>query len=157
MDAPSDLGIEAPKQPKNCFFPFSKFGSKQRRFNVAWYADREWLEYSKAKDAAFCYCCRKFSSRSGCESDVFTIAGYKDWTSALESKKGFARHVGSMQHTNSMKNGKTHEIAMKTNSTISRQLVHDVVEENRYYVSTIMEVVFSPLTQTTLVTVFFPL
>jgi len=98
MDAPSDLGIEAPKQPKNCFFPFSKFGSKQRRFNVAWYADREWLEYSKAKDAAFCYCCRKFSSRSGCESDVFTIAGYKDWTSALESKKGFARHVGSMQH-----------------------------------------------------------
>jgi len=46
---------------------------------------------------------------------------------------------------------------MKTNSTISRQLVHDVVEENRYYVSTIMEVVFSPLTQTTLVTVFFPL
>ena len=55
-------------------------------------------------DAAFCYPCRKFSSRCLFQSQgrrvdqAFTLKGYRDWKHATEAKKGFLRHADSKDH-----------------------------------------------------------
>ncbi|KAM3690878.1 hypothetical protein ACJW31_09G152900 [Castanea mollissima] len=41
-------------------YPVSYFSGKPRRFRVEWYENRNWLEYSIAKDAAFCFYCYLF-------------------------------------------------------------------------------------------------
>ena len=48
---------ESPVQP-HINFPSTSVGSKKRSFNSEWYKKYNWLEYSKVKDAAFCYPCR---------------------------------------------------------------------------------------------------
>ena len=41
--------------------PLIKFPTtNKRKFLKSWYSDHAWFEYSIAKDAAFCFSCRKF-------------------------------------------------------------------------------------------------
>ena len=40
--------------------PMRQFGNQQRSFNKSWMDYYSWLEYSVAKDAAFCFACRHF-------------------------------------------------------------------------------------------------
>ncbi|KAM3699538.1 hypothetical protein ACJW31_05G032600 [Castanea mollissima] len=46
-------------------YPVSYFSGKPRRFRVKWYVTRNWLEYSIAKDAAFCFYCYLFEKDVG--------------------------------------------------------------------------------------------
>ncbi|KAM4110991.1 hypothetical protein ACJW30_05G033800 [Castanea mollissima] len=46
-------------------YPVSYFSGKPRRFRVKWYVTRNWLEYSIAKDAAFCFYCYLFGKDVG--------------------------------------------------------------------------------------------
>ena len=47
--------LKRPYQPLNHEFPYTVFGSKQRRFNVAWFDEYpSWLEYSVNQNAAYC-------------------------------------------------------------------------------------------------------
>jgi hypothetical protein len=62
------------------------FGSIKQSFSSSWYLNRDWLEYSVEKDAAFCYACRKFKSVSS--DATFSIKGFKDWKHAIETGKG---------------------------------------------------------------------
>lgn len=48
-------------QPKNISLPDDK---RKRKFLVSWYDKLEWLEYSAAKDKAFCFYCRIFMARN---------------------------------------------------------------------------------------------
>ena len=69
-------------------FPSQTFGSKKRPFNCEWYKLYPWLEYSKEKDAAYCYPCHFFTISGSGKSDVaFTHNGFQDWKHAL-GKKG---------------------------------------------------------------------
>ena len=43
----------SPARPKKVRLPHSKFGSKSRCFNPAWYNKHDWLEYSVEEDACF--------------------------------------------------------------------------------------------------------
>jgi len=61
--APDDLGEDRPKQVRLHKYPTTLFGKTNRYFLSAWYKKWDWLEYSVKVDAAFCYPCRKFSSR----------------------------------------------------------------------------------------------
>ena len=67
-------------------FPSRTFGSKKRSFNCEWYKLYPWLEYSKEKDAAYCYPCHFFIIGGSGKSDVvFTHNGflvYRSMTSA---------------------------------------------------------------------------
>ena len=45
---------KGPCQPRDHSFPWTNFGTKQRRFIPTWFNDySSWLEYSKTKDASF--------------------------------------------------------------------------------------------------------
>jgi len=49
-----------PCQPKGHIFPKKQIGDRQRSFQESWFKKHEWLEYSVAKDAAFCFYCFRF-------------------------------------------------------------------------------------------------
>ena len=56
-----------PHQPKEYIFPYKRYGIKNRqRFNKGWFTQfSTWLEYSIAKDAAFCLRCYLFKRDVG--------------------------------------------------------------------------------------------
>ncbi|WOH04121.1 hypothetical protein DCAR_0623529 [Daucus carota subsp. sativus] len=82
-----------PFQPKNHDFPWSQLGVQKRRFISTWFNDyKPWLEYSIAKDAAFCLPCYLFKSVHGRQggADVFSGEGFRNW----KKKDKFTIHVG---------------------------------------------------------------
>ena len=89
---------DSPKYPVRD--PTSK---KTTSFHASWYRQFPWLEYDVEKDAAFCYCCSKFSSNTtaSCAALTFTQTGYTNWASALDRSKGFQQHERSELHRNS--------------------------------------------------------
>ena len=77
---PSDLGTDKPKQPK-IKFPVD---SIKRKFNAQWYEKYEWLEYSKERDAAFCFACREQGDVALTENTKrFAIYSFYNWKKAL--------------------------------------------------------------------------
>ena len=67
---PSDIASspnEKPVQPSwsTVRFPLTLVGTKKRYFNPDWFKTCSWLEYSVERDAAFCFPCRHFSTKSG--------------------------------------------------------------------------------------------
>ena len=69
-------------------YPQREFGKTKRSFNHLWYQQREWLEYSIERDAAFCFPCRIFGNRE----TSFTVVGFTSWNKATER---FNSHVGT--------------------------------------------------------------
>ena len=53
------------RQSKEHNFPYKTYGAKDRRFNRGWFTQFHWLEYSIAKDAAFCLYCYLFKCDVG--------------------------------------------------------------------------------------------
>nr|XP_034894408.1 zinc finger MYM-type protein 1-like [Populus alba] len=82
---------KGPCQPSHYDFPQKQFGniSTLRRFNPAWFgAYPTWLEYSIAKDAAFCLYCYLFKSKEGVDS--FVGDGFSNW----KKRERFDLHIG---------------------------------------------------------------
>ena len=80
---PCDLAsLGAPPSRPVVDFPPTVFSGKKRSFNLKWYEEFEWLEYSISRDAAFCYPCRVFTTRSGKAEGTFTVTGFRDWKHA---------------------------------------------------------------------------
>ena len=67
-----------------------------RRFQFSWFKKFPWLEYSPAKDAAYCFPCFLFSKpvvRHG--TDAFTVKGFTNWKKVNDGKRcAFLNHVG---------------------------------------------------------------
>ena len=73
---------KGPCQPKKHNFPSKKFRELSQRFNLAWFTDYDnWLEYSIAKDAAFCLCCYLFKPyiREQADIDSLVSEGFSNW------------------------------------------------------------------------------
>ena len=86
---------QGPCQPRDHNFPQKEFGIKLRRFNKAWFSQfGNWLEYSVAKDVAFCLCCYLFKSYMGEQStgETFVISGFSNW----KRIEKFQMHVGGV-------------------------------------------------------------
>ena len=65
-DIPADIAIgpeQAPVQPRIKFTTTLK-GNKHHSFNSEWYKQYCWLEYSRERDAAYCYPCRLFFTKN---------------------------------------------------------------------------------------------
>ena len=61
-----------------------------------------WLEYSVAKDAAFCYACKNFGIRKG-KSKEFVVKGYNNWKTAVgDNTKGLRQHNKCHTHLKAM-------------------------------------------------------
>ncbi|KAI5335555.1 hypothetical protein L3X38_025688 [Prunus dulcis] len=84
---------KGPCQPKDHTFPQTDLSGYDRRFNVKWFDEFDWLEYSISKDAAFYLYCYLFKSNfrigQGC-SDAFTEMGFRNW----KKKDKIRQHVG---------------------------------------------------------------
>lgn len=70
---------------KNFKFPKSKDG---RSFQSHWLDLFDWLEYSIACDAAYCFPCRSFSVSKSTRED-FVSTGFRNWSQALAKKTDF--------------------------------------------------------------------
>uniref|UniRef100_A0A2N9IB86 TTF-type domain-containing protein n=1 Tax=Fagus sylvatica TaxID=28930 RepID=A0A2N9IB86_FAGSY len=68
-------------QPKEHNFPYKTYGANNRRFNKGWFTRFDWLEYSIAKDAAFCLYCYLFKRDVGEQAggDTFVTEGFSNW------------------------------------------------------------------------------
>ena len=85
---PTDIAAgpsQNPVQPK-IKFSITLKGRKHRSFNSDWYKQYRWLEYSRGRDAAYCYPCRLFTTESGRYSETFTKNGFCDWKHACNGK-----------------------------------------------------------------------
>ena len=135
--APADLNGTERNCP-NIAFPKDKNG---RSFQHKWFMQHPWLEYSSEANAAFCFACRVFNCGASKE-DTFTTTGYCDWKHALGDRaKGFLKHEGSVAHIVAMTNWKELQNRTKGDREISTMLSSDMLERNRYYVKSVVEVV----------------
>ena len=84
-DAPTDIAAcpeQAPAQPK-IKSPATLKGNKHHSFRADWYKQYRWLEYSRERNAAYCYPCRLFTTEPGKYWDTFTRIGFNDWKHAM--------------------------------------------------------------------------
>ncbi|XP_073153459.1 uncharacterized protein [Henckelia pumila] len=83
-----------PFQPMNHKFPWRTCGKEKRRFQAIWFSYHpNWLEYSIAKDAAFCLYCYLFKDDRKDQSggDTFVFEGFTNWRNIEK----FHEHVGN--------------------------------------------------------------
>ena len=131
---------QAPVQP-TVQFPTSMFGKSSSSFQAKWYTDHKWLEYSKQKDAAFCFACRFFSSAA---EAAFTEIGFRDWKHACGKDGILTCHAKSKPYKAAMLNWEEYQKRAGTDTTISLQfdrMGQQVIAENRQYVVAIMEAI----------------
>lgn len=132
----SDLGTDKPKQVILKTYPVKMFGSRKRSFSSSWYLNRDWLEYSVERDAAFCYACRKYKSASDA---TFSSKGFSDWKHALETGKGLNKHATSKEHLVCETMWRDSEKRRETGKEISTLLNSEQLSRNRYYMSAIID------------------
>ncbi|KAI0488666.1 hypothetical protein KFK09_028505 [Dendrobium nobile] len=104
-----------PFQPRIHEFPQTKFGAKDRRFNVAWFDKYyNWLEYSICKDKAYClyYYLFKAVGRGNEDDDAFNKNGFSNW----KKSNRFELHVGS--------HNSAHNIARRNYEDLMNQSQH---------------------------------
>ena len=96
------LTAQGPQQPKLSKFPLKQSipTSKQRQFSESWYNEYPHLEYSVAKDAAFCFICSLFHKEgldpACCETGA---SAWEKMRSRGADKKGkLAAHFSSESH-----------------------------------------------------------
>ena len=82
-------------QPRGIQFPPTAFGTKNLKFQSAWYNKYTWLEYSETFDAMFCFYCRLYGSQGRCVKPEFTETGCRNWKNALSK---LANHNLSESH-----------------------------------------------------------
>lgn len=120
----------APNQPQVNVFPATNFGKKARRFNPAWYKKYSWLEYNVEKDAAFCFACRVFPSKSKHTEFTFTSTGFRDWKNATDKAKGLVKHASSYSHQCSMENWSNY--LSRSTTSVAQSLVKVTDEQKKW-------------------------
>ncbi|KAG8635717.1 hypothetical protein MANES_16G056300v8 [Manihot esculenta] len=83
---------KGPCQPVGHEFPFTLIHEKNRRFQVAWFKDYEWLEYSVSKDKVYCLYCYLFANNNRSGGNVFIEIGFNNWK---DGRRAFVNHEGS--------------------------------------------------------------
>jgi hypothetical protein len=84
-----------PCQPKGHVYEQERFGKQMRGFREEWYKSRDWLEYSVAKKATFCFHCFLFKQprAENYGIEAFSKKGFSNWKKATTS---FDTHVGNV-------------------------------------------------------------
>ncbi|KAK9993243.1 hypothetical protein SO802_022946 [Lithocarpus litseifolius] len=77
---------KGPCQPPIHDYPISYFSGNPCRFRSEWYVNRNWLENSIDKDAAFCFYCYLFGQDVGKQGggETFVTKGFKLWNQLLK-------------------------------------------------------------------------
>jgi len=134
---PVDLNLFGPSRPKLNSFPKDK---NNRCFRSVWYNQFSWLEYSVCKDAAYCFPCRRFLPHT--RETGFTVEGYNNWKRAVgDKKKGLLKHDSTHLHILAMAKWTEFQERTESNTSISTLVNDEALERNRYYVSSVIQVV----------------
>ncbi|XP_020414711.1 SCAN domain-containing protein 3-like isoform X1 [Prunus persica] len=105
---------KGPCQPRSYKFPQTNQSGINRPFIAHWFDDHDWLEYSIAKDAAFCLHCYLFKSNfDQVGGDAFTGVGFNNWKKA---KERFNLHIGPV--------GSVHNQAREVAYNLMHQTTH---------------------------------
>ena len=77
---------KGPCQPRGHSYPKRKIYNRNRSFHDVWFNNHAWLEYSIAKDAAFCFYCYLFKQprAENFGVDAFTVNGFRGWKDGRE-------------------------------------------------------------------------
>ena len=72
-------------------------------FSPSWFERYHWIHYDENRDAAFCFVCVKALENPSLSSkyifdSTFTTTGFRNWSKALQEKKGFKLHEKSDVH-----------------------------------------------------------
>ena len=135
----SDLGEHEPNQPHVARPPTTMYGTISRSFKTSWYSSRPWLEYSIRENSCFCFPCRKFLNSNDRDA-AFTRDRCKNWKSAMDSAKGFAKHTGSKANLLAMSMWSEHKTFIEKGRAIER-VVDSQMESNRYCLTRVFEVI----------------
>lgn len=142
--AVSDLGslVDGPSQPNLGLGSYPR-DQKNRCFRATWYTSYPWLEYSIAKDKAFCFACRNFSTSTSKSDTAFTKVGFSTWSKAMENNRGFKAHDACSDHLLSMTRWESYNIQKKNPGASIRNMLDperpSLVENNREYMKTLLE------------------
>ena len=135
-----------PCQPVDIQFPITYFSGKARSFNLEWFQQYSWLEYSVKKDAAYCYPCRLLntpSTRTSRPEKAFSTTGFRDWKHATGSKGMLLGHNNCISHKQAVVAWEQFK-ATATAGSVAEQLGSSRAEQirkNRHYIKTVAEVV----------------
>ncbi|CAF3472113.1 unnamed protein product [Rotaria socialis] len=125
---------EPPSQPKLAIYPLSKHN---RSFRSQWFSQFRWLEYSIQADAAYCYYCRHFNTRTNFnnrnQSDAF-VRGFNSWKHACSTNQGFLKHQYSKSHIQAHVNFEEY-ISRKNSASSILQVIDrsrtEIIKQNR--------------------------
>lgn len=140
---PSDISKIGEKYTEKKFKKISFPKTNQRSFQPNWIQRFPWIEYSVERDAVFCYPCRQFptSSKSHNRDATFAVHGFRNWPSALQTKKGLARHEQSNYHISATASWKDKIAREGQNKEITTLLSDDVLKLRRHYAQSILDIV----------------
>lgn len=140
---PSDIAKNGEQYVERNFVNISFPKTNQCCFQPNWIKKYPWLEYSVQRDAVYCYPCRQFptSSMSHNRDVTFTVDGFRNWPSALQTKKGFARHERSNYHISAAASWKDKIARDGQQKKITQLLSDDVLNLRRHYAKSILDIV----------------
>jgi len=94
--ATSTIGFNSSLKPIRPTISAYPLNSSNNKFNSAWYDKHMWLEYSKSKNAAFCFVCRHFGHQNNSNKKVqYTKDGFTDFRNG---PKRFREHERCEAH-----------------------------------------------------------
>ena len=76
---PTDIAhhkSKSPRQPTGISFPTRDYDTSKQSFQVSWYNDFMWLEYSVERDGVFRFSCCFFGTTS---DNALISVGFHDW------------------------------------------------------------------------------
>ena len=118
-------------------YPQHNFGVKKRSFKANWFESFTWLEYSKSKDAAFCFSCRIFGKHL--KHDTFVNSGLQNWKKALDLCR---EHEKSPAHKESMLSWHGYKASAAHGSVVEQldSANEKEIKERREYLSRLVAV-----------------
>ena len=144
-DVPTDIAAgpdQTPVQP-NIKFPATLIGNKHRSFRSEWYKRYHWLEYSRERDAAYCYPCRLFTTEPGKYWETFTKTGFSDWKHAMGKDGIIPCHDCCKTHMQAMVSWQEYAKNKESGTSVANRLDaarSQLITKNRHYLKTILEV-----------------
>ena len=142
---PSDIAQSNSDQPVQPVinFPTTLIGGRPRSFQVSWFQQYQWLEYSLERDSCYCYPCRLFS-RDPSDSAFVNPNGYSDWKHAPGKTGSLYLHASSTAHSSAMVVWQQFKLNRERKTTLAHRmdsLGEQTLQINRHYIKTIAEVI----------------
>lgn len=123
-------------------FPYSGIGKNRRCFQLSWLNKYKWLEYSKNRNAAFCNTCRQFNPKD--PNPTFTTVGFTNWKMAMETGRGFEKHMKSELHLSAEMRKYERKKRVESNTSVSNLVNSTVLQKRQYYFKAIVKtIIFS--------------